>query len=198
MSMIEAAALMRTHHGRALVVETGDDWPAIFTEYDVVKVVANGDSLQGKTVGEHHTAIAVAATPDWSLERAVETMLQGQFRHLVVVENGRTVGMLAMRDILEAVMDKGRVEAAGEREVSMDETVELGSHVGEDASHLIHNLRRGAKQHFAAIQCPCELDWIEVVMGQAEERHDLSTQEIEALWNLRQPCPALYEGGGAD
>jgi CBS domain-containing protein len=193
MPLVEAAALMRSHHGRALVVETNEESPSIFTEYDVVKVVANGDTLEGKTVGDHRTRVAVAATPDWPLSRAIDTMMQGQFRHLVVVDKGETVGMIAMRDIVELLVT--RESQADDTET----TVELGSQVDEDASRLLHNLRRGAKQHMAALQCPCELDWIEVLIGQAEERPDLSRDEIQAIWELRQPCPALNaEGGGAD
>jgi signal-transduction protein with cAMP-binding, CBS, and nucleotidyltransferase domain len=40
------------------------------------------------------------AAPEWSLERAAEAMVKGGFRHLVVVENGETVGVLSIRDIV--------------------------------------------------------------------------------------------------
>lgn len=196
-TLTQAARLMRSHHGRALVVETGDDSPSIFTEYDIVKVVASGGSLDKETVGDHLTHVAIAATPDWPLARAVETMMHGQFRHLVVVENGETVGVVAMRDIVEVLV--GIQPPAATQEDPGAGTIELGSHVDEDAGRLLHNLRRGAKQHMAAVQCPCELDWIEVLIGQAEERPDLSRDEIQALWDVRHPCPALHaEGGGAD
>lgn len=194
-TLTEAARLMRSHHGRALIVETGEDSPSIFTEYDIVKVVAAGGSLDGETVGNHLTHVAIAATPDWTLSRAVDTMMHGQFRHLVVVDDGETVGMVAMRDIVE-IMAKRRESSESPL---TDGTIELASHVDEDASRLLHNLRRGAKQHMAAVKCPCELDWIEILIGQAEERPDLSRDEIQALWDVRQLCPALHaEGGGAD
>lgn len=191
--MTEAAALMRSHHGRALIVETEDGSPAIFTEYDLVKVVGAGEPLEGKVVGDHHTRIAIAGTPDWPLGRAVDTMTQGHFRHLVVVDEGKTVGLLEMRDILELML-----EPADHPEPSQ-ETVEFSAQVQEDASQLLHDLRRGAKQHMSATKCWCELDWTEVLIGQVEDRPDLSHDELAQLWERRQPCPVLYSmGGGGD
>lgn len=191
-SMIEAASTLRSRRGRALVVDTGDDSPSIFTEVDIVKVIAAGDSVEGKTVGDHHTRVAIAATPDWTLDRAMETMMRGQFRHLIVVENGRTVGMLSMRDILDTVVEHGEHADAGE-------TVDFAAAVPSEASAVLHNLRRGAKQHLVAQKCHCELDWLEVLVRQAEERADLEANEIKQLWEQRHPCPILNAmGGGGD
>lgn len=191
--LTDAAAIMRDHHGRALIVETADGSPAIFTEHDIVKVVSRGESLEGKTVGDHHTRVVIAASPDWSLGHAVDTMNTGKFRHLVVVDGGRTVGVIGMREILLAMLEPG-----DHPEPSQD-TVEFSAQVKEDATHLLHNLRRSAKQHMAAQKCPCELDWLEVLIGQAEERPDLSADELQQLWERRQPCPVLNSmGGGGD
>lgn len=195
MSMTEAAELIRSHRGRALVVYSGDGSPAIFTEFDIVKVVAAGDTLEGKTVGDHHTRIAIAATPDWTLDRAMHTMMRGQFRHLVVVDKGATVGMLAMRDILDVVVH----EESEPVEIDPGVTVEFSAHVPASASRLLHNLRRGAKQHLVAAKCDCELDWIEILIGQAEERDDISEDELQVLWDQRPLCPTLHAmGGGGD
>jgi CBS domain-containing protein len=191
-----ASQMFRENRGRALIVDTGDDSPSIFTEFDVVKMVAAGDAADGKTVSDFHTRTVVAAKPEWSLERALRTMMIGQFRHLVVVSGGAIVGMLAMRDILDRIVEPGEnvPEAIGE-----GETVEIASIVPDESARLLHNLRRSAKQHLAAIQCECEIEWIDVVIGQAEERVDLDADELQALWEQRPPCPALNSmGGGGD
>jgi CBS domain-containing protein len=191
----DASVIFRENRGRALVVDTGDDSPSIFTEFDVVKMIAAGESPEGKTVSDFHTRTVVAAKPTWSLERALHTMMVGQFRHLVVVDKGELVGMLAMRDILDIVVEHDEApEAVGE-----GETVEIAAIVSDESARLLHNLRRSAKQHWAAIKCDCELDWIEVVIGQAEERSDLSAEELQALWDQRPLCPTLNSmGGGGD
>lgn len=193
-SLVEAAERIRSRRGRALIVETDEESPSIFTEFDIVKVIAEGLDVEGRTVGDHHTRIAVAATPDWPLDRAMETMMRGQFRHLVVMNEGEIVGMLAMRDILDAVI------ADVEREGSdSGETLEIAAVVPAENEHFLYDLRRSAKQHLVAAKCDCELDWIEVVIGQAEERPDLSKDELEQIWDQRPPCPTLHAmGGGGD
>lgn len=191
--MAEAAALMRSHHGRALIVETEDGSPAIFTEYDVVKVVGAGEPLTGKVVGDHHTRVAIAATPEWSLGRATDTMIKGNFRHLVIVDEGKTVGLLEMRDILELLLKPPALTDPSH------ETMEFSAEVQADAGQLVRDLRRGAKQHMSATKCRCELDWTDVLIGQLEDRPDLSHDALSLLWERRQPCPALYSmGGGGD
>lgn len=194
-SVTDAARHLHSSRGRALVVDTGDDSPSIITEFDVVKLVASGESVEGKTVADCHTRTAVAAQPDWSLERALHTMMVGRFRHLVVVDDAEVVGMLAMRDILNVVVEHDDEPEA----VGSGETVEIAAIVPDDSARLLHNLRRGAKQHWVAIKCDCELDWIDVIIGQAEERRDLSSTELQALWEQRPECPALNSmGGGGD
>jgi CBS domain-containing protein len=44
----------------------------------------------------------VVAAPDWTLEQAAQAMVQGNFRHLVVIEHGEVAGLLSMRDIVRA------------------------------------------------------------------------------------------------
>lgn len=191
--LTEAAAIMRDQHGRALIVETDDGSPAIFTEHDIVKVVSRGESLDGKTVGDHHTRVVIAASPDWKLGQAVDTMNTGKFRHLVVVDNGRTVGVIGMREILLTMLEPD------DHPTPTQDTVEFGAQIAEDATRLLHNLRRNAKQHMAAQKCLCELDWIEVLIVQAEERTDLSAVELQQLWDNRPVCPVLHSmGGGGD
>lgn len=190
-----AAKHLQESRGRALVVDTGDDSPSICTDYDIVKMIAGGESPEGKTVADFHTRTAVAAKPTWSLERALHTMMVGRFRHLVVVDEDQIVGLLSMPDILEVVVEHNDEPEA----VGAGETVEIASVVPDDSARLLHDLRRGAKQHWVAIKCDCELDWVEVVIGQAEERTDLSFDELKILWDQRPLCPTLNSmGGGGD
>jgi CBS domain-containing protein len=191
-----AAERLMEHRGRALIVDTGDDSPSIFTEFDVLKMTAGGGNPEGKTVADMHTRTVVAAKPDWTLERALHTMMLGRFRHLVVMDGGQVVGELAIGDILNTVVEHREDEPQA---VGDGETIEIASIVPDDSTKLLHDLRRGAKQHWAAIKCECELDWIEVVIGQAEERDDLAKDELQALWDQRPPCPTLNSmGGGGD
>lgn len=187
-----AAGLIRNRRGSALVVNTGDDSPSIISEFNIVRAVEEFGDISERTVGQHRTHIAVAAEPDWTLGRALDTMLQGSFRHLIVMDNGELVGLMRLRDIFVALS-----EDSFHAEPPHD-TAEFGALVGDDVSGVIRTYRKSAKQHWVSIKCPCELDWLEIVTGQAETRDDLTLAEIELLWNQRGACPAISEGGAGD
>ncbi len=43
---------------------------------------------------------SLLAAPDWSLDRAALTMVDGGFRHLIVVDGADVVGILSVRDVV--------------------------------------------------------------------------------------------------
>ena len=99
----EAATRMSSRNvGAALVDDPDAPGPGILTERDVLHALAAGADPDVETVGEHLTREAVVADPSWSLDDAASAMLVGGFRHLVVMDDGRTVGIISVRDILRA------------------------------------------------------------------------------------------------
>ena len=100
-SLREAARQMaRRGVGAAVVVDPDAPGPGIITDRDILEAIAAGESPDDEKVAEHLSAHLTFAAPDWSLERAAEAMVKGNFRHLVVVDGGETVGVLSMRDIV--------------------------------------------------------------------------------------------------
>lgn len=92
--------------GSAIVEADPGSAPGILTERDVVEAVGAGTDIARAGVVDHYTAEAKAAAPDWSLERAAAAMSEGEFRHLVVAEGERTVGVISMRDIVRSWMSE--------------------------------------------------------------------------------------------
>lgn len=86
--------------GAAVVDDPDAPGPGILTERDIVRALAAGTDPDRTAVGDFLTPTAVTADPSWSLEEAASTMLRGNFRHLVVVEDGRTVGVISVRDLM--------------------------------------------------------------------------------------------------
>jgi CBS domain-containing protein len=97
----EAARLMAQRKvGAAVVNDPEQPGPGIVTERDILESIGAGQDADHEIVGDHLSANLTFASPEWSLERAAEAMVKGGFRHLVVVENGETVGILSIRDIV--------------------------------------------------------------------------------------------------
>lgn len=86
--------------GSAAVIDPDSPGPGIITERDILLAIASGQDPDAELVGEHLTEGLIAAAPDWSLERAAQAMIDGGFRHLLVIDGAEIVGVLSMRDIV--------------------------------------------------------------------------------------------------
>jgi CBS domain-containing protein len=97
----EAARLMSARRvGAAVVIDSEDAGIGILTERDILDSIGAGQDPDTEVAAQHRTEHVVFATPDWTLQRAAETMVQAGFRHLVVVEGSEVTGLLSMRDIV--------------------------------------------------------------------------------------------------
>jgi CBS domain-containing protein len=117
-SLREAARLMASRRvGAAVVVDPEGAGPSIVTERDVLESIAAGQDPDRELVCDHLTSDVVYASPTWSLEEAAAAMVQGQFRHLIVIDGGDVCGLLSMRDIVRCWTDDGSIcdVPAGER-----------------------------------------------------------------------------------
>jgi CBS domain-containing protein len=107
-SLRDAAKLMAERGvGAAVVLDPDEQGPGIVTERDLLEAVGAGQSVDSEQVGDHLSHNLTFASPEWSLERAAEAMVRGGFRHLVVVDEGETIGILSMRDIVRCWTQAG-------------------------------------------------------------------------------------------
>jgi CBS domain-containing protein len=90
------------HVGAAVVVDPERAGVSILTERDVLESVAAGQDPDVEIAANHQTDNLVFAALDWSMDDAAAAMVHGNFRHLVVLESGEIVGILAMRDIVRS------------------------------------------------------------------------------------------------
>jgi CBS domain-containing protein len=102
-----AAAMWGRRVGAAVVHDPEAPGPGVITERDILEAVATGKDPDEEPVSDHLTANLTFARRDWSLEHAAATMIDGGFRHLVVVEGSDVVGILSMRDIVRVWCGEG-------------------------------------------------------------------------------------------
>ncbi|MBI5367973.1 MAG: CBS domain-containing protein [Planctomycetes bacterium] len=91
--------------GAAVIVDR--DFPiGIFTERDALKrVLSKGVDGRAHRIDSVMTPKFVYVAPSDSLYEVCRKMHIGNFRHLPVVEQGKMVGMLSIRDLLGSFMD---------------------------------------------------------------------------------------------
>jgi CBS domain-containing protein len=105
-----AAQLMSERRvGAAVVIDPESHGPGIITERDILNAIGAGQDPDGELVAEHLTRDVVFAEPEWSLEEAAAAMVRGSFRHLIVLEQGETVGILSVRDVVRCWTADGAI-----------------------------------------------------------------------------------------
>jgi CBS domain-containing protein len=104
----EAAAMMAEKRiGAALVSDDETPIARIVTERDILLSLGAGEDPDSERVADHMSDSVIAASPDWSLERAAAEMSRRNIRHLVVYDGPELVGVLSMRDIVRVWTSEG-------------------------------------------------------------------------------------------
>ena len=93
--------------GAAVVLDPDGMGPGIITERDLMISLGRGEDPDTELVADHLTSDLVFAGGEWSLEQAAVAMVRGGFRHLIVIEDGETAGILSVRDIVRCWTDDG-------------------------------------------------------------------------------------------
>ena len=96
----QAARLMREKKIAAVLVMELDRLVGIVTERDMTaRVVAAGLDADATPVREIMTADPDTLSPNDTASDAIRMMRSRNYRHLPVVESGRVVGMVSVRDL---------------------------------------------------------------------------------------------------
>ena len=107
-----ARLLTKRRVGACLVMEDGR-LAGIFTERDLVRLVAAGDDVRGHPIQVAMTTDVTVAPPDADLLWAAETMRRLGVRHLPVGEGDHVVGIVSIRDLYAAAEAVLRLDPRG-------------------------------------------------------------------------------------
>ena len=107
----ELLALLAEHNIGAAVVSTdGTSVDGIVSERDIVRKLHGNDATLGATVADIMTSDVRTCDISSSLDEVRNTMTEGRFRHLPVVEEGRLVGVISIGDVVKAYIDQVEFE----------------------------------------------------------------------------------------
>lgn len=101
-SLRDAARLMTERATGSAIVEEDGRLAGILTERDVLRAVAEDMDLDNTRVGDLMTREVVTVGPEWEVYEATAEMADHHIRHLVVLDHGRVLGVLSVRDVLLA------------------------------------------------------------------------------------------------
>jgi CBS domain-containing protein len=105
MSVLEAIKMLAAEDVGAVMVMTGNQLVGILSERDYTrKVILQGRASNSTRVEEIMTANVVVVNPRTKARDCMALMTEKQIRHLPVVEGGRVVGMVSIRDIVSDII----------------------------------------------------------------------------------------------
>ena len=105
MELVETIASRRI--GAVVVLDDAGGLAGIGSERDVVKALAaRGPELLKVKVGDVMTANVTTVTPANTINEDMELMDRDYFRHLPVLEEGALVGIISVRDVVRARIDR--------------------------------------------------------------------------------------------
>ena len=104
-SVLEAIKVLASENIGAAVVMSGDRLAGIFSERDYTrKVILKGRSSDSTRVEEIMTANVLVVTPRTKTRECMALMTEKNIRHLPVVDEGRVIGMVSIRDIVSDII----------------------------------------------------------------------------------------------
>jgi CBS domain-containing protein len=103
-SLIDAARRMHERSVGAALVLVNERCAGILTERDVLRAVATSE-LEGASVEAWMTRDPETIEPSDTTAYAASVMIHGGFRHLPVVESGKPLGIVSIRDLMRTVLD---------------------------------------------------------------------------------------------
>lgn len=105
-TVLEALRLMAETDVGAVMVVSAEKLVGVVSERDFVRKVAlkglNADAL----VRDVMTTDVVAVPPDHTVADCMTLMTQKHIRHLPVLDGGRLVGVISVRDVVKATLEE--------------------------------------------------------------------------------------------
>jgi CBS domain-containing protein len=102
-TLVDAAAAMTARTVGAVLVVANGRLTGILTERDVLRAVA-AENVSGR-VADWMTRNPETVDADESAQQAGVVMIHGGFRHLPVIDGGKPVGIVSIRDLMRVTLE---------------------------------------------------------------------------------------------
>jgi len=110
-TVLEAVRYMTEKRVGAAAVLNGEAVVGVFSERDLMtRVVAAGIAADKTRVSDVMTRNIVSCDPEETLEEGLQKMQQAKCRHLPIIEKGRLINFVSMRDLMQVEIEEMDLE----------------------------------------------------------------------------------------
>ncbi len=108
----KAAQMMSDNRiGTIIVSEDGTTPVGILSERDIVRELGKrGGAVLTETIASMMTRKLVTTTVDRTADQVLQTMTEGRFRHLPVIQDGKLIGLISIGDVVKARLSELAME----------------------------------------------------------------------------------------
>lgn len=118
-----AGLLAAKRIGAVLITDAGGSLKGIISERDVVRAIAErGGAALEDPASRHMTAKVVTCGRSDHIADVMESMTNGRFRHVPVIESGRLIGLISIGDVV-----KHRIAEAVAESQSLKDYIQMGT-----------------------------------------------------------------------
>lgn len=104
-SVLDAIKRMAEVGIGSLIVLDGERLAGILSERDYArKVILKGRASDSTPVADIMTTEVVTTTPSATIEKCMQVMTDGKFRHLPVIDGDKVVGVVSIGDLVQAII----------------------------------------------------------------------------------------------
>jgi len=137
-SIADAARILSDHYIGALVVTNADgETVGIISERDIVRVLsARGRAALETPVAEVMTCKVMTCRRQDKVVDLMRRMTEGKLRHLPVIEEGKIVGVVSIRDVVELRLAEMERDADALREYIHSTSRSRSHDTVQDRAHL--------------------------------------------------------------
>lgn len=105
-SVLDAAKVMVSKYIGSVVVTGSSQVRGIFTERDLMRVVAQQQNLADVKLKEVMRTEIVSAGPNDSIEHCLDLMRTNRCRHLLIFEKDKCIGIISLRDLAALMLEE--------------------------------------------------------------------------------------------
>lgn len=112
-STLRRAAQVMSERGVGCAVAIEKEKVAgIITERDLLHAIAREKDLDSTSVADVMTREVVSGESGWDLLKAIKTMTDGGFRHLLVMDMDEPIGIVSLRDLMDSMAEMVQASAS--------------------------------------------------------------------------------------